>query len=159
MDTSRLRKMPGSKDKLWDSKDGKVTNIRLPCGYHKSQGMTPEECLESPRHCYECSRPNRIAPPVRECTGRHQYRPSTPRKRTPPSSNNGDKEEEAFKSRKEKAKNEREEYTGARKTTEEYTTQKSKNTPPRNKRPVNKEVEEAEMNPTEEKLRSSAPSI
>ena len=159
MDTSRLRKVPGSKDKLWDSKDGKVTNIRLPCGYHKSKGMTPEECLESPRHCYECSRPNKIAPPVRECTGRHQYRPSTPRKRTPPSSNNGDKEEEAFKSRKEKAKNEREEYTGARKTTEEYTTQKSKNTPPRNKRPVNKEVEEAEMNPTEEKLRSSAPSI
>ena len=64
MDTSRLRKVPGSKDKLWDSKDGKVTNIRLPCGYHKSKGMTPEECLESPRHCYECSRPNKIAPPV-----------------------------------------------------------------------------------------------
>ena len=159
MDTSRLRKVPGSKDKLWNSKDGKVTNIRLPCGYHRPLGMTPEECLDSPRHCYECSRPNKIAPPVRECTGRHQYRPPTPRKRTPPSSNNGDKEEEAFKNRKEKAKNEREEYTGARETTEEYTTQMSKNTPPRNKRPVNKEVEEAEMNPTEEKLRSSAPSI
>ena len=158
-DTSRLRKIPGSKDKLWDSKDGKVTDIRLPCGYHRPLGMTPEECLESPRHCYECSRPNKIAPPVRECTGRHQYRPSTSRKRTPPSSNNGDKEKEAFKIGKEKAKNEREEYTGARETTEEYTTRKSKNTPPRNKKPVNKEVEEAEMNPTEEKLRSSAPSI
>ena len=48
-----------------------------------------------------------------------------------------------------KAKNEREEYTGAIRTTEEDTTQKNKNTPPRNKRPVN----------NEEKLRSSAPSI
>ena len=35
-DTSRLRKIPGSKDKLWNSKDGKVTDIRLPCGYHLS---------------------------------------------------------------------------------------------------------------------------
>ena len=95
-DTARLRKIPGSKDKLWDSKDGKVTDIRLPCGYHRPLGMTPEECLDSPRHCYECSKPNKIAPPVRECTGLHQYRPSTSRKRTPPSSNNGDKKEEAF---------------------------------------------------------------
>ena len=80
-DTSRLRKIPGSKDKLWDSKDGKVTNIRLPCGYHRPLGMTPEECLESLRHCYECSRPNKIAPPVRECKGRHQYRTPAPRRR------------------------------------------------------------------------------
>ena len=127
--------------------------------------MTPEECLDSPRHCYECSKPNKIAPPVRECTGLHQYRPSTSRKRTPPSSNNGDKKEEAFcqvntfKIGKEKEKNEREECTGAKETTEEYTARKNKNTPLKNKRPVNKEVEEAEMNPTEEKLRSSAPSI
>ena len=164
-DKSRLRKIPGSKDKLWDSKDGKVTDIRLPCGYHRPLGMTPEECLDSPRHCYECSKPNKIAPPVRECTGLHQYRPSTSRKRTPPSSNNGDKKEEAFcqvntfKIGKEKEKNEREECTGAKETTEEYTARKNKNTPLKNKRPVNKEVEEAEMNPTEEKLRSSAPSI
>ena len=165
MDKSRLRKIPGSKDKLWDSKDGKVTDIRLPCGYHRPLGMTPEECLDSPRHCYECSKPNKIAPPVRECTGLHQYRPSTSRKRTPPSSNNGDKKEEAFcqvntfKIEKEKEKNEREKCTGAKETTEEYNIGKSKNTPLKNKRPVNKEVEEAEMNPTEEKLRSSAPSI
>ena len=82
MDTSTLRKIPGSTDKMWDSKDGKVTNIRLPCGYHKQLGMTPEECLDSlPRHCYECSRPNKIAPPVRDCKGRHQYRNPAPRKR------------------------------------------------------------------------------
>ena len=152
MDKSRLRKIPGSKDKLWDSKDGKVTDIRLPCGYHRPLGMTPEECLDSPRHCYECSKPNKIAPPVRECTGLHQYRPSTSRKRTPPSSNNGDKKEEAFCQANTFK-------IGAKETTEEYTAGKSKNTPLKNKRPVNKEVEEAEMNPTEEKLRSSAPSI
>ena len=82
MDTSTLRKIPGSTDKMWDSKDGKVTNIRLPCGYHKPLGMTPEECLDSlPRHCYECSRPNKIAPPVRDCKGKHQYRNPAPRKR------------------------------------------------------------------------------
>ena len=82
MDTSTLRRIAGSTDKMWDSKDGKVTNIRLPCGYHKQLGMTPEECLDSlPRHCYECSKPNKIAPPVRECKGRHQYRTPAPRRR------------------------------------------------------------------------------
>ena len=82
MDTSTMRRIPGSTDKMWDSKDGKVTNVRLPCGYHKPLGMTPEECLDShPRHCYECSRPNKIAPPVRECKGRHQYRTPAPKRR------------------------------------------------------------------------------
>ena len=148
MDTSRLRKVSGSKDKMWDSKDGKVINIRLPCGYHKPLGMTPEECLESPRHCYECSRPNKMAPPVRECKGRHQYRPPTPKKRTPPSSNNGDKEEEAFERRRVKTENKRDGYTGTRETTEilgvECTIQKRKTTPPRDERPVREETNKAE---------------
>ena len=147
-DTSRLRKIPGSKDKLWNSKDGKVTNIRLPCGYHRPLGMTPEECLESLRHCYECSRPNKIAPPVRECKGRHQYRPPTPKKRTPPSSNNGDKEEEAFERRRVKTENKRDGYTGTRETTEilgvECTIQKRKTTPPRDEGPVREETNKAE---------------
>ena len=148
MDTSRLRNVPGSKDKLWDSKDGKVTNVRLPCAYHKPMGMTPEECLDShPRHCYECSRPNKIAPPVRECKGRHQYRPSTPRKRTPPSSNNGDQKEEAFERKKEETKHERDGHTETGETTEilgvKCIIRKMKNTPPRNEGPVEEETEEA----------------
>ena len=81
MDVSRLRRIQGSTDKMWDSADGNVTNVRLPCLYHKHLGATPEECLNSiPRHCFECSRPNKIAPPVQECKGRHQYRPPAPRK-------------------------------------------------------------------------------
>ena len=147
MDTSRLRDVPGSKDKMWDSKDGRVTNIRLPCRYHKHLGRTPEECLNHhPRHCFECSRPGKIAPAVHECTGRHQYRPPTPRKRTPPSSNNGDKKEEAFERKRETTEHERDGYTGTKDATEEYTTQRKKTTPPRDKGPAKEEAEEAEMN-------------
>ena len=147
MDTSRLRDVPGSKDKMWDSKDGKVTNIRLPCRYHKHLGMTPEECLNHhPRHCFECSRPGKIAPAVHECTGRHQYRLPTPRKRTPPSSNNGDKKEEAIELKRETTEHERDGYTGTKDATEEYTTQRKKTTPPRDKGREKYEDEEAEMN-------------
>ena len=82
LDPSRLRSIPGSSDKMWDSHDGKVTNVRLPCDYHGPRGMSAEQCLTShPMHCFECSKPGKIAPPVRECTGRHQYRPPAPKGR------------------------------------------------------------------------------
>ena len=82
LDPSRLRSIPGSSDKLWDSKDGTVTDVRLPCDFHKARGASAEQCLTSqPMHCFECSKPGKIAPPVRECTGRHQYRAPAPKRR------------------------------------------------------------------------------
>ena len=87
MDVSRLVKVKGSDtDYLWTSKNGKIKNVRIPCGYHKAKNVSAEECLQGkPWHCYECSKPGYLAPSMRECPGtdKHQYRPSQPKKFTP----------------------------------------------------------------------------
>ena len=87
MDVSRLVKVKGSDtDYLWTSKNGKIKNVRIPCGYHKAKNVSAQECLQGkPWHCYECSKPGYLAPSMRECPGtdKHQYRPSQTKKFTP----------------------------------------------------------------------------
>ena len=87
MDASRLVKIKGSDtDYLWTSKNGKIKDVRLPCGYHKAKNVSAKECLQGkPWHCYECSKPGYLAPSMRECPGtdKHQYRPSPTKKFTP----------------------------------------------------------------------------
>ena len=86
MDISRLVKVNGSDtDYLWSSKDGKIKDVRLPCGFHRVINVSAQDCLRNkPYHCWECSRPGFLAPPMRECKGtKHQFKPSQP-KRFPP---------------------------------------------------------------------------
>ena len=72
--------IPGNPGKfLWNSPDGKVKNLRLPCRYHEDKGADVYECKNStPRHCYECSKPGFLAPPIRECKGNHQWKEDKP---------------------------------------------------------------------------------
>ena len=86
MDVGRLVKVNGSDtDFLWSSKDGKIKDVRLPCGFHRVINVSAQDCLRNkPYHCWECSRPGFLAPPMRECKGtKHQFKPSQP-KRFPP---------------------------------------------------------------------------
>ena len=72
--------IPGGPGKfLWNSPDGKVKNLRLPCRYHEDKGADVYECKNStPRHCFECSKPGFLAPPIRECKGNHQWKEDKP---------------------------------------------------------------------------------
>ena len=64
---------------IWNSPDGKVKNLRLPCRYHEDKGADGYECKNSmPRHCYECSKAGYLAPPIRECKGNHQWKEDKP---------------------------------------------------------------------------------
>ena len=60
---------------LWSSANGTVKNVKLPCRYHKDQGITATECMSRPGHCYECSEPGHLAPPIRRCKGKHKWKP------------------------------------------------------------------------------------
>ena len=73
--SATLTPIAGSPGKsLWTSADGKI-KIRLPCRYHEDKGATVKECMSTrPGHCYECSKPGHIAPPIRECKGNHQWK-------------------------------------------------------------------------------------
>ena len=75
-----LTPIAGSPGKfIWNSPDGKVKNLRLPCRYHEDKGVDVYECKNSmPRHCYECSKPGYLAPPIRECKGNHQWKEDKP---------------------------------------------------------------------------------
>ena len=73
--SATLTPIAGSPGKfLWTSADGKL-KLRLPCRYHEDKGATAKECMSTkPGHCYECSKPGYIAPPIRECKGNHQWK-------------------------------------------------------------------------------------
>ena len=66
---------------LWSSANGTVKNVKLPCRYHKDQGITATECISGPGHCYECSEPGHLAPPIRRCKGNHKWKPMNRRER------------------------------------------------------------------------------
>ena len=66
---------------LWSSANGTVENVKLPCRYHEDKGVTAMECMSGPEHCYECSEPGHLAPPIRQCKGRHKWKPMNKRER------------------------------------------------------------------------------
>ena len=66
---------------LWSSANGTVKNVKLPCRYHEGKGITAMECMSGPEHCYECSEPGHLAPPIRQCKGRHKWKPMNKRER------------------------------------------------------------------------------
>ena len=66
---------------LWSSANGTVKNVKLPCRYHKDKGITALDCMSRPGHCYECSEPGHLAPPIRQCKGKHKWKPMNRRER------------------------------------------------------------------------------
>ena len=73
-DTKRLIPIQGQTGLFrWSSKDGRVKNITIPCRYHRQKGDSAEKCFML-NHCWECSRPNFLSPPINKCEGSHQWK-------------------------------------------------------------------------------------